>query len=90
VRPGVGAAVHSLMVRLPEVGLPALVGDVRVPTLIVWGRGDRWIPVGDADRFAAAIPGSRRVVLENCGHVPQEERPAEIVHLLQEFAPGGS
>jgi pimeloyl-ACP methyl ester carboxylesterase len=87
-RPGSIAAQRSLLARPDAFGLPALVSEVRVPTLIVWGRQDRWIPLADADRFLAAIPGSRKVVLEECGHVPQEERPAELVHLLQEFAPG--
>jgi pimeloyl-ACP methyl ester carboxylesterase len=87
-RPGATEAVRSLLTHEPGFGLPALVSEVRVPTLIVWGRNDRWVPLADADRFAAAIPGSRKVVLEECGHVPQEERPAEIVHLLEEFDPG--
>jgi len=86
-RPGATEAVRSLLARPGGFGLPALVSEVRVPTLIVWGRNDRWIPLADADRFAAAIPGSRKVVLEECGHVPQEERPAEVVHLLEEFDP---
>ena len=80
--------MRSLINDRSGFGLPALVSEVRVPTLIVWGRNDRWVPLADADRFAAAIPGSRKVVLEECGHVPQEERPAEIVHLLEEFDPG--
>jgi len=87
-RPGATDAVRSLINDRSGFGLPALVSEVRVPTLIVWGRNDRWVPLADADRFAAAIPGSRKVVLEECGHVPQEERPAEIVHLLEEFDPG--
>jgi pimeloyl-ACP methyl ester carboxylesterase len=88
VRPGAIPALRSLLLRVDAVGLPALIRDVRVPTLIVWGRQDRWVPVADADRFASAIPGSRKVVLEECGHVPQEERPAEIGHLVEEFSPG--
>ena len=87
-RPGVTDAVRSLMAQQSRFGLPALADEVRVPTLIIWGRGDRWIPLTDADRFVAAIPGARKVVLEDCGHVPQEERPAEVVHLLEEFDPG--
>lgn len=87
-RPGATEAVRSLLNDRSGFGLPALASEVRVPTLIVWGRNDRWVPVADADRFAAAIPGSRKVVLEECGHLPQEERPAEIVHLLEEFDPG--
>ena len=87
-RPGAREAVRSLLNDRSGFGLPALVSEVRVPTLVVWGRNDRWVPVSDADRFAAAIPGARKVVLEDCGHIPQEERPAEIVHLLEEFDPG--
>jgi pimeloyl-ACP methyl ester carboxylesterase len=64
------------------------VREVRVPTLIIWGRNDRWVPVADADRFASAIPAARKVVLEECGHLPQEERPAEVARLLEEFDPG--
>jgi pimeloyl-ACP methyl ester carboxylesterase len=86
-RPGTTEALRSLLAPQSSFGLPGLVREVRVPTLIVWGRNDRWIPVADADRFAAAIPGARKVVLEECGHVPQEERPAEVVHLLEEFDP---
>ena len=87
-RPGVTEAIRSLLTQPASFGLPALVREVRVPTLIIWGRNDRWIPVADADRFASAIPAARTVVLEECGHVPQEERPAEVVHLLEEFDPG--
>jgi pimeloyl-ACP methyl ester carboxylesterase len=87
-RSGATEAIRSLLARQAAFGLPALVREVRVPTLIVWGRNDRWIPAADADRFASAIPAARKVVLEECGHVPQEERPAELVHLLEEFDPG--
>jgi pimeloyl-ACP methyl ester carboxylesterase len=87
-RPGATAALQSLLARPAAFGLPPLVAEVRVPTLIIWGRNDRWIPVADADRFASAIPAARKVVLEECGHLPQEERPAEVVRLLEEFDPG--
>jgi len=87
-RPGTTEALRSLLAPQSGFGLPGLEREVRVPTLIIWGRNDRWIPVADADRFAAAIPGARKVVLEECGHVAQEERPAEVVHLLEEFDPG--
>jgi pimeloyl-ACP methyl ester carboxylesterase len=87
-RPGAIGTMRLLLQRQAGFGLPELVSEVRVPTLVVWGRQDQWIPVADADLFVSAISGSRKVVLEECGHVPQEERPAEVVHLLQEFAPG--
>ncbi len=58
---------------------------VRAPTLVVWGREDTWIPVAHARRFTDAIPGSTAVVLDDCGHMPQEEKPAEVAALLLRF-----
>lgn len=63
----------------------ALLGQVRAPVLVVWGREDRWIPLAHAELFRQALPGSRLVVLDAAGHVPQEERPDEVLRLLREF-----
>ena len=65
--------------------LPELVAQIRKPTLILWGREDAWIPVAHADRFQAAIPDSRKLVFEGCGHVPQEERAGETGQRIAEF-----
>ncbi len=50
-------------------------GDIRVPTLIVWGKEDRITPPEVAERFHARIRGSQLVYLPNCGHAPMLERP---------------
>src|SRR5262249_15429829 len=50
---------------------------VKAKTLVLWGKGDRWIPASDADRFTAAIAGSKKVMIDACGHIPHEEKPAE-------------
>ncbi len=60
-------------------------GEIVCPTLIVWGDRDRVITVRDAARFAELIPGSRKVVFEDTGHVAMLERPAEFNELLAEF-----
>ena len=60
-------------------------GEIACPTLIVWGDRDRVITARDAERFAELIPGSRKVVFEDTGHVPMLERPAEFNALLAEF-----
>jgi pimeloyl-ACP methyl ester carboxylesterase len=46
---------------------------LRVPTLVLWGREDRLIPVGHASRFAGAISGAELVLYDGVGHVPMEE-----------------
>jgi pimeloyl-ACP methyl ester carboxylesterase len=79
--PGFLAAVQGLVGydftdRLPEI---------EVPTLIVWGRQDRVVPPADGQEFERLIPGSRLVVFDRCGHVPQLEKPARFNALLEEF-----
>lgn len=88
LRPGALRSVRSMLSSRGSGAFgafPAVVGEVRAATLIVWGRQDEWIPVDHAGRFAAAIPGSRVSILEGCGHLPQEEKPAVVAPLLLEF-----
>ena len=51
----------------------------------LWGRQDTWIPAAQADRFAAAIPGSRVVLFDRCRHMPQEEQAKETADLIEGF-----
>ena len=87
LRPGAMAAAQAVLASADTMGLPGLISQVRAPTLVIWGRDDAWVKVADADRFLAAIPGSRKVVIDACGHIPQEERPREVASLLEEFLP---
>jgi pimeloyl-ACP methyl ester carboxylesterase len=57
----------------------------RVPTLIVWGRHDRMIPVEHAFAAHEAIPQSRLVIFEDSGHFPQAEEPQRFVEEVSEF-----
>lgn len=62
--------------------------ELKPPTLILWGGRDRLIPPDNADFFARHIAGSRLVMFENLGHVPQEEDPAATLKPVQEFLAG--
>ncbi len=88
MREGALGATRSLL-STPGFDTPeefqAHAAAIKAPTLVVWGREDAWIPVSHADRLVAAIPGARKLILESCGHMPQEERPAEVARLLKEF-----
>jgi haloalkane dehalogenase len=46
-----------------------------VPTLILWGQGDEFLPVDYASRFAEQIPGSKLVLLEDVRHFLFEDEP---------------
>ncbi len=49
--------------------------NLSVPTLIIWGKHDEWVPLENAHQFNDVIPNSEIVIIEKAGHVPMEERP---------------
>jgi len=57
--------------------LNARLGEVSVPTQIVWGRHDRLLDVSCATVQHQGIRDSELVVFEDVGHVPMIEKPAE-------------
>ena len=56
-----------------------------LPALIVWGEHDSIIPVEHGAAAHEAMPGSRFVVFEDAGHLPQEVQPNRFAALLTEF-----
>ena len=50
-----------------------------MPTLILWGALDTWIPLSQGQRLQQLIPGANLVVFDAAGHVPIEEMPKETV-----------
>jgi pimeloyl-ACP methyl ester carboxylesterase len=59
--------------------------ELSAPTLIIWGRNDRVIPLEHAFRFHEDIPNSELKVIDNCGHIPQEEKPSETADAIERF-----
>jgi pimeloyl-ACP methyl ester carboxylesterase len=64
--------------------------EITCPTLIIWGRNDEIVPVEDATEYERLIPGARKIIFEETGHVPMLERPARFNSLLEEFLANGS
>lgn len=57
----------------------------QVPTLIVWGARDPFIPVSHAIAAHEAIRGSRLEVFEDVGHYPHCEAPKRFADVLVDF-----
>jgi pimeloyl-ACP methyl ester carboxylesterase len=66
-------------------GLDGRLKELKVPTLVLSGDDDRIVPTTQSVRAASEIPGAKLVVIPNCGHVPQEEKPQEFLSALEEF-----
>jgi pimeloyl-ACP methyl ester carboxylesterase len=66
----------TLRMQAPHVDRTGELGKLGLPTLILWGSEDRLIPVAYAEKFHAAIPGSRVKIYPGIGHTPMEEAGA--------------
>ena len=71
-----------------EDALEAHLSEIRVPTLIVWGRHDRLTDVSCVDIVADRIPNSRSWILEDAGHVPMIEFPRRVARQQRSFLEG--
>ena len=60
-------------------------GEVRVPTLIIWGRHDRLLDVSCVPVLEAGIAGSESHIFEHVGHVPMIEDPKATAAVMKGF-----
>lgn len=68
-----------------EEAFAARLGEITMPTLIMWGDKDGLIPVSAAHEFKARIPHADLVIYENVGHVPMEEVAEESAEDVRRF-----
>src|SRR5438270_10002755 len=87
-----GYTVRSLMVNpaLATERLDDRLGKIKMPTLVVWGRQDKLLPMTSGERYAAGIAGAKLVSFDQCGHVPPIEKTEEFVAAVTAFLGGGT
>jgi pimeloyl-ACP methyl ester carboxylesterase len=57
----------------------------QMPSLIIWGRRDRIIPVEHAQPAHEGMPGSRLEVFDDAGHFPHLDEPLRFARTLEDF-----
>jgi pimeloyl-ACP methyl ester carboxylesterase len=73
----------------PDTGATrALMSTLRMPTLVMWGQHDPWVPVSDARLFHQDIPGSVLRIYERSAHVPMEDEPDASAADVRAFLSG--
>jgi len=60
-------------------------GKMDKQILLFWGRNDNTMPFEHSELLCAALPKAKFHVIENCGHIPHYEKPAEVNPILMEF-----
>ena len=83
--PGVrGAILARMQQTVLKDPVPSL-ASIHVPTLLIWGEKDAFIPISNSNDYLKVMPNVKRVCLPNIGHLPQEEQPTIGLAALKEF-----
>jgi pimeloyl-ACP methyl ester carboxylesterase len=84
---GDGYTINSITESIirGEDFLDDAVKTIKRPTLLIWGRQDGLVPLTDGERLNKDIAGSKIVVFDQCGHVPNLEKPGEFNAALLKF-----
>jgi 2-hydroxy-6-oxonona-2,4-dienedioate hydrolase len=64
--------------------LPERLSKIIAPTLLIWGDSDNMIPLRYSAEYES-IPGSKLIVIKDCGHTPYIEQPAVFNQILLKF-----
>lgn len=89
---GDGYTINSITESIirGEDFLDDAVKTVKRPTLLIWGRQDGLVPLAEGERFNKDIAGSKLVVFDQCGHMPQIEKPGEFNAAVLKFLGEGA
>jgi pimeloyl-ACP methyl ester carboxylesterase len=82
---GIEAALAYYRRALPDIRIEARRRGIHMPTLLLWGDHDPALPLDVPRRMVREIPGSALAILAHTGHWVPEERPADVVRLIQDF-----
>jgi pimeloyl-ACP methyl ester carboxylesterase len=52
------------------------------PTVLIWGDADAIVPPAAAHAMAALLPDAQVHMIAECGHLPQQERPTELLQVV--------
>lgn len=84
-RPGTRAAALEAVRGMRYAEVEGRYGEVKVPTLLLWGREDLVTPLSVGERLVRQLPNARLVSYPRCGHFPMIEAVAESNRELAAF-----
>ena len=79
------SSIGKFIWPIPDRGLPKRAHRIEAPTLLLWGDSDKVVPPEYGEAFKALVANSRLEFIEDCGHLPQYERPERFVAVVSAF-----
>ncbi len=78
-------AFWEVFLETRYLGLDERLKTLEIPALVMSGEHDVMVKKAESERLAAELPSARLKVFQDCGHLPQEEKPEEFVAAMKEF-----
>ena len=78
-------ALYEFTIAGNPVNYSDHLANLTMPVLVVTRDDDRIVPAMQSIQLSREIPGAQLVVLKDCGHVPQEECPDQLMTSIQPF-----
>lgn len=75
--------MKKTMANMIKIDLTPMLKDMKVPTLLVWGRADKLTPVSDAHMFNKMIKNSSLRIIEGARHSPFYTHPQKVVDIIK-------
>ena len=79
---GMVAALNGMKARPDST---PILGEIKVPVLILHGADDQLIPLSESELMHSRIKGSQMEVIANAGHLPNLEQPREFNQAVTRF-----
>jgi pimeloyl-ACP methyl ester carboxylesterase len=70
---------------IPDKGLRKRIHRIKAPTMVLWGKQDRLVPVVYAEEFAVRIRGAKVELIDQAGHLFAAEHPERVAGLIEAF-----
>jgi len=64
--------------------------NIRVPTFLIWGEQDKWVPVDLVNKWIKDLPDAYVKIYKNAGHIPMQEIPEQTVKDAENFLKGST
>ncbi|XOB46520.1 MAG: alpha/beta fold hydrolase [Candidatus Nealsonbacteria bacterium] len=77
--------MKETMKKVLDEDLLSYLSNIKIKTLIVWGRKDKIVPLEDAYFFKEKINNSQLEILPEIGHSPHLEVPEKLVNIISNF-----
>lgn len=83
------AAADAILRQFDFRALRGRFGELRQPTLLIWGGVDPLIPIGIGRMIAAEIPCVDFVEIPTSWHRPHVEQPSRVIQAIRDFLDHG-